>query len=78
MGYSRTIILLYKDALKTERKKTSRYRELLDVEMTTTSKLQKRLDRAKGQPKRPGQEAKWTQMMQQLGAAAKERDEMHD
>ena len=78
MGYSRTIILLYKDALKTERKKTSRYRELLDEEMTTTSKLQKRLDRAKGQPKRSGQEAKWTQMMQQLGAAAKERDEMHD
>ena len=78
MGYSRTIILLYKDALKTERKKTSRYRELLDEEMTTTSKLQKRLDRAKGQPKRPGQEAKWTQMMQQLGAAAKERDEMHE
>jgi hypothetical protein len=40
-------LLLYKDALKTERKKTDRYRELLDVEMTTTSKLQKRLDRAK-------------------------------
>jgi hypothetical protein len=46
-------LLLYKDVLKTERKKTSRYRELLDVEMTTTSKLQKRLDKAKGQPKKP-------------------------
>jgi hypothetical protein len=78
MTEQRLHLILYKDALKVEKRKTTRYQELLAGEVETTSKLQKRLSRAKDQSKKPGQETKLTKMMHQLGAAAKERDEMHD
>jgi uncharacterized protein (DUF1778 family) len=53
MVEQRLHLILYKDALKVEKRKTTRYQELLADEVETTSKLKKRMNRAKDQSKKP-------------------------
>ena len=78
VGHSKTMVLLYKDGLKKETKKTGHYQKLLEKEMSKTQKLNLWLNRAISKSKRSDQTEMLSEMKLKLDAAATELKELEE